>query len=380
MIEDASLQSRMAMHNKNALKIGLFAANCSSGRAVTLVPERWSASWADNLRMAKLADEAGIDFLLPVARWKPYGTNGNYQHDTLETITWATGLIASTQRITVFGTVHAPLFNPVMAAKQMATADLLGGGRFGLNLVVGWNEGEFEMFGIKQRDHDARYDYAQEWIDAVKDMWSPKDNFDVDGTYLQLKAVRSYPKPAGGTRPIIMNAGMSGVGRSFAIRNCDAFFTNTIGMSAEQQAEVVKACKAEGLTHGRELDVYTTGDFVCRPTQKEAEEYHHHAIFEMADWNSVDDILALRKITPATMPPEDFKKRRELQAKGMGGVPLVGTPEYIAGQLAALVQAGLRGIAASFVNYADELPYFVAEVLPRLERLGVRVPATPLTK
>ena len=177
-----------------------------------------------------------------------------------------------------------------------------------------------------------------------------------------------------------MNAGMSGVGRSFAIRYCDAFFTNTIGMSAEQQAEVVKACKAEGLTHGRELDVYTTGDFVCRPTQKEAEEYHHHAIFEMADWNSVDDILALRKITPATMPPEDFKKRRELQAKGMGGVPLVGTPDYIAGQLAALVQAGLRGIAASFVNYADELPYFVAEVLPRLERLGVRVPATPLTK
>ena len=380
MIEDASLQSRMAMHNQNALKIGLFAANCSSGRAVTLVPERWSASWSDNLRMARLADESGIDFLLPVARWKPYGTNGSYQHDTLETITWATGLIASTQRITVFGTVHAPLFNPVMAAKQMATADLLGGGRFGLNLVVGWNEGEFEMFGIKQRDHDARYDYAQEWIDAVKDMWSPKDNFDVDGEYIKLKAVRSNPKPAGGARPIIMNAGMSGVGRSFAIRNCDAFFTNTIGMSAEQQAEVVKACKAEARTHGRELDVYTTGDIVCRPNQKEAEDYHHHAIFEMADWGSVDDILAMRKITPDTLSPEDFKKRRELQAKGMGGVPLVGTPDHIANQLAALVQAGLRGIAVSFVNYADELPYFVAEVLPRLERMGVRVPATPLTK
>lgn len=369
------MQSRMAMHNANQLKIGLFAANCSCGRAVTLVPERWSANWPDTLAMARLADTTGIDFLLPVARWKPYGTHGDYQHDTFETITWATALLASTQRITVFGTVHAPLFNPVMAAKQMATADNVGGGRFGLNLVVGWNEGEFEMFGVKQRDHDARYDYAQEWIDAVTSMWSPKDNFDFDGEYLNLKAVRSYPKPTGGTRPIIMNAGMSPVGRAFAIRNCDAFFTNNIGMSVAQQAEVVKACKAEALTHGRELDVYTTGDIVCRPTQKEAEEYNHYAIFEQADWKSVDDILALRKITPETMSPEDFRKRRELQAKGMGGVPLVGSPDFIADQLAGLTQAGLRGIAVSFVNYLHELPYFAAEVLPRLERKGIRVPA-----
>ena len=56
------------------------------------------------------------------------------------------GLLA---RITVFGTVHAPLFNPVIAAKEMVTADHIGQGRFGLNLVVGWNEGEFEIFGVE---------------------------------------------------------------------------------------------------------------------------------------------------------------------------------------------------------------------------------------
>ena len=61
----------------------------------------------------------------------------------------------STKRVTVFGTVHAPLFNPVIAAKEMVTADHIGEGRFGLNIVVGWNEGEFEMFGVKQRDHEA---------------------------------------------------------------------------------------------------------------------------------------------------------------------------------------------------------------------------------
>src|SRR5437588_4245965 len=122
MPRDVSMRDRVAMYNGNQIKIGLFGSNCSSGRAVTTVAERWSGSWPDNLKLARLADEAGIDFLLPIARWKSYGPRGGYQAATLETITWATGLLAATRRITVFGTVHAPLFNPIMAAKQMVTA------------------------------------------------------------------------------------------------------------------------------------------------------------------------------------------------------------------------------------------------------------------
>ena len=175
------------LHAGNRLKIGLFGANCSSGRAVTKVPERWSGTWADNLRLARMADEAGIDFLLPIGRWKGYGGDTGYQEATLETITWAAGLLAATKRITVFGTVHAPLFHPIIAAKQMVTADHIGEGRFGLNIVVGWNEGEFEMFGVEQREHASRYEYAQEWIDAIKLMWSERDDFDFDGQLHQAE-------------------------------------------------------------------------------------------------------------------------------------------------------------------------------------------------
>src|SRR5262249_49658331 len=158
-VREASLRNRMAMYGANRLQIGLFGANCSSGRAVTKVPERWSGSWRDNLGLARMADAAGIDFLLPIGRGKGYGGDTASQGAPLETITWASGLLACTQRITVFGTVHAPLFNPVIAAKEMVTADQIGEGRFGLNIVVGWNEGEFEMFGVQQREHEQRYDY-----------------------------------------------------------------------------------------------------------------------------------------------------------------------------------------------------------------------------
>ncbi len=56
----------------------------------------------------------------------------------------------------------------------------------------------------------------------------------------------------------------------------------------------------------------------------------------------------------------------------MGGVPVTGDPDTVARDLAELAAAGARGIALSFVNYADELPYFCDEVLPRLQRAGLR--------
>src|SRR3954470_20479342 len=139
-----SMRERTSMYNANALKIGLFGANCSSGRAVTLVPERWSGNWPDNLKLARMAEESGFDFLLPIARWKGYGGDTDYQGATLETLTWASGLLGATRRITVFGTVHANLVHPLVAAKQFVTADQIGHGRFGLNVVCGWNEGEYE--------------------------------------------------------------------------------------------------------------------------------------------------------------------------------------------------------------------------------------------
>jgi dimethylsulfone monooxygenase len=264
------MHDRMAMYNSNTLKIGLFGANCSSGRAVTRVAERWSGNWPDNLRLAKMADEAGLDFLLPIARWKGYGGDTDYQGATLETIAWACGLLASTRQITVFGTVHAPLFNPLIAAKEFVTADHIGEGRFGLNLVVGWNEDEFEMFGVKQRDHETRYEFAQEWLDAVKLAWSPREDFDFDGAFIKLANIRAKPKPYGGTRPLIMNAGLSPTGRAFALRNCDAFFTQASRTSMAETAERVQAVKTQASGYGREIDVYAVGVVTCRPTRQDA--------------------------------------------------------------------------------------------------------------
>ena len=123
---------------------------------------------------------------------------------------------------------------------------------------------------------------------------------------------------------------------------------------------------------GREIDVYTVGVVICRPTTREAQDYYRHAVVDNADWAAVDNILAMKNITPELYSPEEFQRIRNHQANGMGGLPSVGDPDTVARDIARLATLGLRGIAVSFVNYLDELPYFGAEVLPRLARLGLR--------
>ncbi|MEE8332688.1 MAG: LLM class flavin-dependent oxidoreductase [Alphaproteobacteria bacterium] len=373
MANSEQMRQRLAMYNRNDFKIGLFGPNCSSGRAVTRVPERWSGSWADNLALARMADEAGIDFLLPIGRWKGYGGETEYQGATFETVTWATGLLAKTSRITVFATVHAPLLHPVMAAKEFSTADHIGEGRFGLNIVCGWNDGEFAMFGAELRDHAARYDYGQEWIDAIRMMWDRKDAFDIDGRYIKLKGIRSEPKPFGGTRPMIMNAGASETGQDFAVRNCDALFsTPRKELPFEAFTDAVTRTKAQAASQGRDIDVYSVGVITCRPTTAEAEDYHHHCIIDSADWGAVDNILTMRKVDFDATPADELDRMRRHVAHGLGGTPIVGDPDQVAAGLAKFARAGVRGMGLSFVNYGSELPYFCDEVLPRLERMGLR--------
>jgi alkanesulfonate monooxygenase SsuD/methylene tetrahydromethanopterin reductase-like flavin-dependent oxidoreductase (luciferase family) len=367
------LSSRVADFSRNRFKLGLFGSNCSSGRAATRVPERWSGSWADNLRLAQMADVAGIDFLLPIGRWKGYGGATNFEGATLETTAWACGLLAATKKITVFSTVHAPLVHPVFAAKQFVTADQIGEGRFGLNVVCGWNEDEFAMFGVEQREHDDRYEYGGEWLRAVYRMWEESGSFDVHGEFFDLTAVEAEPKPFGGTRPLVMNAGSSSAGRTFGARYCDVLFRHC--RTLELGATEVRETTAEARALGRDVGVFTPGFVICRPTQGEAEEYRRYVIDENADWDAIDYHMGMSMRNNHSLKDasaEEIALVRKRYAAGHGGYPMVGNPDFVASEMQKMSAAGFAGFAFSFVNYNDEFPFFRDEVLPRLERLGLR--------
>jgi FMNH2-dependent dimethyl sulfone monooxygenase len=360
----------------NAFKLGLFGSNCSGGLAFTRLPERWDASWDNNLRLAQLAEASGIECLVPVARWKGFGGVTNVNATALETITWACGLLAHTRHMTVFGTVHVPMIHPIVAAKQIATSDHIGRGRFGVNIVCGWNQDEFEMFGIAPEQHDDRYNRGEEWWRIVNTIWSGGAARDFDGAFYQLRGLEGSPSPFGNRAPVMMNAGASPAGRTFAIRNSDLHFDYC--RSPQDSVARVRETKQLAKDLGRSIQVWIPASVVCRRTQAEADDYAIHCV-ENADNEALDRQYALyagnfgsrSRSTEENRQNRDRDPARTVLGYG-GSYAIRGDADRVASELAALHDAGFDGVAMGFVNYLDELPYFVQEVMPRLQHRGLR--------
>jgi FMNH2-dependent dimethyl sulfone monooxygenase len=171
-----------------------------------------------------------------------------------------------------------------------------------------------------------------------------------------------------------MNAGSSPAGQDFALHHADFLFRGL--RSIEQGAQDVATARSTAAAIGRDVGCFSAAHVLCRPTMREAEDYLHYYAEENGDWTAVDHIVAMGSRNSASLDPEVYKRLRIRFAAGHGGYPLVGTPDHIAAEMAKISHAGFTGLALSFVDYLTEFPYFRDEVLPRLERLGVRQPLT----
>jgi FMNH2-dependent dimethyl sulfone monooxygenase len=353
--------------------LGTFATNCSGGMTPTKLPNRWAATFENNERLAVMLDDAGIDFMLPIARWIGYGGETDFHGTVLETMTWAAGLLAKTRHINVFATMHVTANHPVIVAKQMATIDEISHGRAGLNVVAGWNKPEYGALGLTlPSDHPSRYRYAQEWFDVLQKVWTSPEPFDWDGEFFKLERCYGRPRPWNDVRPPIINAAGSSEGREFATRNADFLFTPAIDLSRSKDEVADLSAKAKAV--GRHVDVLTFSHVVCRPTEQAARDYWSYFADQHADWGAVDNLIALQFANAQSFPHDLLALIRDRFAAGHGGFPLVGTPEQVADGITSLVEAGFKGTTLSFVDYIEEFPYFRDNVLPILEGRGVRSP------
>lgn len=367
-------RSDSGLGSGNKLKLGFFSANCAGGLAITNVPERWQGGWDENRALALMADRAGLDFLLPIARWLGYGGAGGFHDSSLDTVSWAAGLLAVTERISVLATIHTAFTHPVMAAKQLATLDQIGHGRFALNLVCGWNEPEYRLFGLAlPQEHEARYAYGQEWLDIVRRLWREEAPFDWRGVHFHLEQASSFPKPYGGSRPVIFNAAASAEGRQFALRNSDFLLTSLVDLE-KTKSEVATLQAAARRDHGRDIEILGVSHVVCRKTMEEARDYHRYYAEEHADWPAVDRLMSLLGQHAKSFTHEELQQHRARFAGGHGTFPLIGDPDHVADMLARISGTGLAGTTIAFVDYGAEFPYFRDEVLPRLEKKQLRLP------
>ena len=214
------------LFNDRKLKLGTFCSNLSGGATMASIDGVLQAKWESSLALARLADEMAFEAIVPVGRWKGFGGATNFNGEGFECFTFAAAMSALTKHSGVFATSHVPTMHPVMAAKQAATIDHIGGGRFTLNVVTGWYRPEIEMFGAPLLEHDTRYDMAVEWLEIIKRLWTSEEEFDFDGKFYQVKGAIIAPKPVQKPHPAIMSAGASPKGGKFAARHADVNFIN----------------------------------------------------------------------------------------------------------------------------------------------------------
>ncbi len=355
----------------NPFELGVFASNVQNGMA-KLKKQMWSSTWEENVQIAQAAEEAGLEFLLPLGRWDgPRDKNVETPDEggSFETLTWAAGLLAATKRIAIFGTLHVDYINPVFAAKQCVTAHHIGSGRFGLNVVSGTPARE--MFGIEAGDHDAQYDYTEEWVKIAKRIWTEDEPFDHDGEYFHLKNVLIKPKPFGGVPPMLISAGHSHRGRGFAINHADALFTAITELrNAQEEARAARAMS----TDGNYVPIYGSSHLVCKATRKEADEYYHYLVYELGDWTGMDQALE-SWLKGRTMPIAEVDRLKERLITGVGTFIARGSYDDVVETYRKLQEAGFDGLAVGLIDYTTDFAALRDEVLPRMERIGLRKPA-----
>ena len=345
---------------RDKLKIGLFAINCSGGVALSAHPNRHRAHWQSIKNIAIMADNNGYDYLVPLTRTNGHGGKTDPQGASFDTFAFASGVASITNNIQVFSTILASAMNPVVTARMIASIAHIGNRKNGVNVVCGWKQEELNALGITM-NLDNRYDVTQEWLDIVKSLLSSTEPISYKGKYFAIENAQCKPLPD--SMPDFTVAAFSPVGQEFGRQNMDLLFTMINNMDTAQY-------RIADIKKDTDIKVIIPTAIICRPTQKEADDFYQECSVTYADTEAIDNFSgAMFTSNPATANVQ--RQKRQLMALGGGSYPLIGTPDDIADEIEKLYHAGIDGILFTFINFEDEMPYFNETVLPRLRDKGI---------
>jgi FMN-dependent oxidoreductase (nitrilotriacetate monooxygenase family) len=151
----------------------------------------------------------------------------------------------ATSRLGVAATCSTTYYEPFHVARLFATLDNMTGGRVAWNIVTSLNDSEARNMGrTEHMAHDLRYDRADEFLEVVTDQWLAWDRdalvidkenglfadpskvhrTDYDGKFFKVHGTFPVPQSPQG-HPVLLQAGASGRGMTFAGRWADIVFT-----------------------------------------------------------------------------------------------------------------------------------------------------------
>lgn len=383
--------------------------------------------------LARLLDEGGFDNLFIADALGPLDVFGGTPDAALRTaaqqplndpLVLVAAMAGATKRLGFGVTVSTTYEQPYLLARKFSTLDHLTNGRIAWNVVTSILESAARNLGYEQqRDHDERYDNAQEFLEVCYKLWegSWEDKALVrdreSGLYTDPAKVHpighrgrffevpdahvSAPSPQ--RTPLIFQAGTSPRGREFAARNAEVVFLG--GTNPAQIRASIEAIRARAVELGRSPDslkFITAVVAISGETEAEAkakyEDYLSYTSIEAAlalfsawtgvDWSQYDldqpleyietnaGRSALRGLT-AKDAGRRWTVRDIAEYIGLGGIhpKLIGTGAQIADQLEDLAEAaGVDGFNIAYTVSPGSFEDFSRYVIPELRARGRLTP------
>ncbi|MCW2847456.1 MAG: hypothetical protein JWR90_1430 [Marmoricola sp.] len=355
------------------IDLGVFMPIANNGWIISKNAPQYMPTWELNRDIALYAEKIGFDSLFSMVKWKGFGGQTQHWDHSLESLTLMTGLAAVTDRISIIASVQPLILNPVVAAKMTATIDQISGGRFGINFVTGQYFDEYAQMGLLPEGYaNTRYDYAREWTEAIKLLWT-QDKVNYHGEHYQITDCTSSPKPVQEGGVPIVCAGMSERGMAFTARHGDRCFIT--GRDLADLKDVSKRAKQVAMSLGTTMKTDTVLVLVIEDTDEEAQRVmeDYRAGVDVEAWRNIFSIYA-KDVEGASSQTVLERAKRDVF---FAFLPIAGSPVTVATILADLAKEGdLDGLMFTFPDYLRGLKKFDSEVKPEMRRLGIQFSST----
>lgn len=349
------------------MDIGVFLPIGNNGWLISSTSPQYMPSFGLNREVTLKAERYGFEFALSMIKLRGFGGPSEYWDHNLESFTLMAGLAAVTTRIKLFASVAVLTVPPAVLARMAVTIDSISHGRFGVNIVSGWQKAEYEQMGIWPGEaHFARrYEYCSEYVQVMKDLWATGRS-DFKGEFFQMTDCRVSPKPM---RQIdIISAGQSNRGMRFAAEYADYNFISAGGINDIAQVRphterLVAANTAAGKSCGAMLLMMIIADETDAAAMKKWDHYVAGTDLEALAWRDAQaaaDVKAEAHSTVGRMVRSDRVPTNMLR--------LIGSYETIARQMDELAATpGLQGVMLTFDDFLIGMEQFGTRIQPLMK-------------
>ena len=212
------------------MELGVFIPIGNNGWLISTTSPQYRPTFDLNREIVEKAERFGFDFALSMIKLHGFGGPSQFWDYNLESFTLMAGLAAVTNRIQLFATCAVLTLPPPIAARMAVTIDSISHGRFGINIISGWQRREYTQMGIwpGSEHYRRRYEYCAEYVTIMRELWQAGHS-DFKGDFFQMDDCRCLPMPSAKI-PIIC-AAQSDAGTRFAAQYADYNFCGSGGVN-----------------------------------------------------------------------------------------------------------------------------------------------------